>query len=120
MALPVFHDKSEEKQLLKLEQSNQELQLKNQKKSLSIELGNLREENALLKEMLQEYTSLHEEQNALLKIYQKGYSIAKINLVALEMSKQSFINNEKEIIRTNINIEKNIIRMNYLKGEKDN
>jgi len=119
IALPIFHDKSEEKQLLKLEQSNQRLRLANQEKALHIELKNLKEENTLLKEMLQEYTSLRDEQNALLKIYQKGYRIAKINLVALEMTKQSFINNQEEIIKTNINIEENIIRMNYLKGEKD-
>jgi hypothetical protein len=119
IALPIFNDKAEERQLLKLEQANHELTLRNQKKALSIELNTLKEENILLKEILKEYESLSYEQNRLLQMYHKGYRIAKTNLVTLEMSKKSFINNQEDMIKTHISIERNIIRMNYLRGGED-
>lgn len=114
--LAIFNDKSEEKQLAKIEQVNYALELKNQKKTLLIELEQLIGEKLMLEEMLVEYESLSKEKDILVKTYQKGYGIAKINLLEFQMSKKSFIENQEKIIKTKLAIERNIVQTNYLQG----
>lgn len=118
ISLILFNDKSQEKQLAKIERINHQLALKGQKKSLTIELRQLENETLLLKNMLLEYEVLIEKQHALLDIYEKGYGIAKINLLEVQMSKKSLITNQENIIKTKVAIERNIVKMNYLKGKR--
>ena len=114
--LPVFNQNTQERQLAKIEWANQSMKLTNQTKAFSIAIKQLEEENILLQKMLGAYEALTEEQNRLLNIYQKGYGIAKVNLLTLETSKKLFMSNQENIIITKLEIERNIIKRNYLKG----
>lgn len=116
IALPMFNQKSEEKQLAKIEQANAKLLFKSQEKSLKIEIEQLKNERAMLEGLLVDHEGLRVEQNELLETYKRGYGIAKINLLEVQMTKQSLIDNEESIIKIKMAIERNIVKMNYLKG----
>ncbi len=116
LALPIFNQKSEEKQLAKIAINNQKLALASGKKVLSLELAQLQEE-IVVQEMLKEnYESLILEEEQLLAMYQEGYAIAKVNLLKLNMLKKKLLDNRERLLEATLAIEKNIIKINYLQG----
>jgi cobalt-zinc-cadmium efflux system outer membrane protein len=114
--LPIFNKKSEEKQLAKIALANQKIFLNAQKKSLSLEMEQLLRERALLEKVKAKYEGLILEQRELLSMYQQGYAIAKVNLLKLSDTKQRLIQSKEKIVEARLQIERNSVKMNYLRG----
>ena len=114
--LPVFNNKSQEKQLAKIALNNQKLALETQQRALDLELPQLRHEIEVQEALKNSYEALAEEQKSLLKVYQSGYSIAKINILKLSTLKNALLITQKELLATNLSIERNSIKINYLQG----
>ena len=114
--LPVFNNKSQEKQLAKIALNNQKLALETQQRALDLELPQLRHEIEVQEALKSSYEALAEEQKSLLKVYQSGYSIAKINILKLSTLKNALLITQKELLATNLSIERNSIKINYLQG----
>ena len=114
--LPIFNKKSEEKQLAKIALLNQKIFLNKQKKSLSLELEQLVSETTLLEQVKSKYEGLILEQRDLLSMYQQGYAIAKVNLLKLSDTKKGLIQSKEKIVEASLQIERNIVKMNYLRG----
>ena len=114
--LPVFNNKSQEKQLAKIALNNQKLALETQQRALDLELPQLRHEIEVQEALKNSYEALAEEQKSLLKVYQSGYSIAKINILKLSTLKNALLMTQKELLSTNLSIERNSIKINYLQG----
>ena len=114
--LSVFNQKSEEKQLAKIALNNQKLALNSGRKALSLELSQLQKEIVAKEALKINYEALILEEEALLKMYQQGYAIAKVNLLKLNSLKKELLTNKEHLLETSLNIEKNIIKINYLQG----
>ena len=114
--LPIFNQKSEEKQLAKIAINNQKLALASGKKVLSLELAQLQEEIVVQEVLKSNYEALILEEERLLTMYQEGYAIAKVNLLKLNMLKKKLLNNRERLLESTLAIEKNIIKINYLQG----
>ena len=114
--LPIFNQKSQEKQLAKIDINNQQLALAFQKKALKVEIPQLQNEIAIQEALQQKYQELIQEQNELLTIYQKGYAIAKVNLLRLNTLKEELLATKSQLLSSTFFIEKNNIKINYLQG----
>jgi cobalt-zinc-cadmium efflux system outer membrane protein len=114
--LPLFNQKSEEKQLAKIASQNQKILLDRQERALALELSQLQHEITLQEELKEQYRALMVEQEQLLGVYQEGYAIAKVNLLKLNSVKKSLLKSRKQLLEAEIAIEKNIIKINYLQG----
>jgi len=119
LALPIFNQKSEEKQLAKIAINNQKLALASGKKVLSLELSQLQEEIVVQEALKRNYEALILEEEQLLAMYQEGYAIAKVNLLKLNMLKKKLLDNREHFLEATLAIEKNIIKINYLQGGQD-
>jgi cobalt-zinc-cadmium efflux system outer membrane protein len=113
---PLFNKKSEEKQLAKIALSNQKLALASQQRALNLELPQLQEEIAVQEALRLKYEKLVDEQKKLLTLYQKGYAIAKVNLLKLSTLKKELLLSKEQLLETSLAIEKNTIKINYLQG----
>ncbi len=116
LPLPIFNDKSQEKQLAKIELNNQKLARESEQRALNLELEQLYQEIEREERLKAQYKALEEEQNRLLELYQRGYSIAKINILKLSNIKKELLITKKKLLSTKLSIEKNIIKINYIKG----
>ena len=116
LPLPIFNNKTQEKQLAKIEMNNQRLALASQKKALNLEIPQLQNEIAVQEELQQNYQALSQEQEGLLSMYQEGYSIAKVNLLKLNTLKKELLFSKNKLLETAFSIEKNNIKINYLQG----
>ncbi len=114
--LPIFNKNREEKQLAKIEIQNQKLALFSTQKALRLELAQLKEELGVQRALKTNYEALVEEEKALLEMYQKGYRMAKVNLLKLSSVKKELLRTKENLLATAFNIEKNIIKINYLQG----
>jgi len=114
--LPIFNQKSEEKQLAKLRMNNQKMALDFQKKSLKLEVAQLKNEIAMQYELQAKQKVLIGEQNELLSIYQQGYAIAKVNLLRLNTLKKALLSSKAQRLEAKFAIERNTIKINYLQG----
>jgi cobalt-zinc-cadmium efflux system outer membrane protein len=114
--LPIFNQKSEEKQLAKIASQNQKMLLSTQERALTLELSQLHHEITLQEELKEHYRALMVEQEELLGVYQEGYAIAKVNLLKLNNVKKSLLKSKEELLDAEIAIERNIIKINYLQG----
>ena len=116
MPLPIFNQKSEEKQLAKIAINNQKLALITGKKLLALELAQLQKEIVVQEVLKSNYEALILEEEQLLTMYQEGYAIAKVNLLKLNMLKKKLLDNRECLLEVTLAIEKNIIKINYLQG----
>ena len=114
--IPIFNKKNEEKQLAKIELANQDIFISNQRKNIDITISGLEKEIAIFEDMRNQYQNVISKQERLLANYQEGYKIAKINLLKLNDIKSKLISTKEKIIESNIQIERNSIKINYLKG----
>ena len=114
--LPMFNKNSQEKQLAKIAINNQKLALASAKRSLDLELLQLQSEIEEKELVKANYEALVEEQNRLLEMYQLGYKLAKVNLLKLSNIKKELLKTKENLLVTSFSIEKNIIKINYLKG----
>ncbi|CAA6803834.1 MAG: Heavy metal RND efflux outer membrane protein, CzcC family [uncultured Sulfurovum sp.] len=116
IALPIFNQKSEEKQLAKIELNNQKLALAFEKKSLRVELFQRLEAIRTQQQLESQYEVLIVEQKQLLALYQEGYRVAKVNLLKLNILKEQLLQSKEKLLETKISIEENSIKINYLQG----
>ena len=114
--LPVFNNKSEEKQLAKLKLNNQKLRFLKQERALKLEIEQLKEEIALEEQTKSSYMSLLAEQEKLLALYEEGYRVAKVNLFKLNSLKQELLVNKEQILESGFAIEQKNIKIAYLQG----
>ncbi len=114
--LPIFNKNSQEKQLAKIAINNHKLALASGKRALDLELAQLQNEIAQQEGLKINYEALVEEENRLLSMYQKGYRLAKVNLLKLSNIKKELLKTKENLLATRFSIEKNIIKINYLKG----
>lgn len=116
LPLAISHTKAEEKQLAKIELQKQRFTFQAQKKAFRLELEQLKKEIVLDQEMIEHYETLLKEQQELLKIYEQGYRIAKVNLLKLNTLKQTLLSNKEKRIERQFMIEEKQIKIAYLKG----
>jgi len=116
VALPIFNKKSQEKQLAKIEINNQQMALNFQKKALVLEVAQLENEIAMQEELQENQERVIQEQTQLLTMYQKGYAVAKVNLLKLNRLKRELLSSKTEGLEARFAIEQNKIKINYLKG----
>ena len=83
---------------------------------MNLELEQLHKEIEKEEQLKAQYEALEEEQKRLLELYQKGYSIAKVNILKLSNLKKSLLLTREELLATRLSIEKNIVKINYLQG----
>ena len=114
--LPIFNQKSQEKQLAKIEINNQQMALNFQKKALVLEVAQLENEIAMQEELQENQERVIQEQTQLLTMYQKGYAVAKVNLLKLNRLKRELLSSKTEGLEARFAIEQNKIKINYLKG----
>ncbi len=116
LPMPIFNKKLEEKQLAKIELNNQKIARESEERALNLELEQLHKEMERAEHLKAQYEALEEEQKRLLELYQKGYSIAKVNILELSNLKKSLLLTKEELLATRLSIEKNIVKINYLQG----
>lgn len=116
LPLAISHTKAEEKQLAKIELQRQKFTFQAQEKSLRLELEQLKKEIVLDQEMIEHYETVLKEQQELLKIYEQGYRIAKVNLLKLNTLKQTLLSNKEQRLEHQFMIEEKQIKIAYLKG----
>ena len=116
VALPIFNDKSEEKQLAKLKFNNQKLAFSKQERALKLEIEQLQNEILLEKTTKSSYLTLLSKQEKLLDMYAKSYSIAKVNLLKLNDLKKELLLNRGKVLECNFAIEQKNIKISYLQG----
>jgi len=114
--LPVFNNKSEEKQLAKLKLNNQKLAFSKQERALKLEIEQLQNEIILEKKTKSSYLTLLSKQEKLLDMYAKSYSIAKVNLLKLNDLKKELLLNRGKVLECNFAIEQKNIKISYLQG----
>lgn len=113
---PVFNQKSEEKQLAKLQSE----QLKLDKEQLDIDLYT---QEKMLKSSIQELSaqyhalrSLRTEQKSLYVLLQEGYRIAKGSIFVMMSAKNKLIQTQKTLLQTQKMINTQKIELHYLQG----
>ena len=116
MALPTFNLNSEEKQLEKINISNQKLLSANQEKRRIVQIKQLQNEQSKLESLKENYKKILLSQKQLFNMYKLSYTIAKVNLLKLQQVKQQRITTQEKLLETNFAIEQNIIKINYLQG----
>ena len=116
IALPLFNNKSEEKQLAKLKLNSQKLAFSIQERALQLEIEQLQNEVLLEEEMKSSYAMLLTEQEKLLDIYEQGYRVAKVNLLKLNSLKKELLLNREQILERGVAIEQKNIKISYLQG----
>ncbi len=114
--LPIFNNKSEEKQLAKLKLRNQQLAFSTQERALKLEVKQLQNEILVEEEMKSSYMMLLREQERLLAMYEEGYKIAKVNLLKLNSLKKELLANKEQILELGFAIEQKNIKISYLQG----
>ncbi len=114
--LPIFNNKSEEKQLAKLKLSNQRLAYSTQERGLQLEIEQLQNEILVEEEMKSSYAMLLTEQEKLLDMYEQGYKVAKVNLLKLNSLKKELLLNKEQILERGFAIEQKNIKISYLQG----
>jgi len=116
LPLPIFNQKSQEKQLAQIAINNQRLTLASQQRALELEIPQLQKEITIQEDLQSNYQALVSEQENLLEMYQKAYGIAKVNLLKLQEIKRQLMSSKTKILESTIAIEQNSIKINYLQG----
>ncbi len=116
IALPIFNNKSEEKQLAKLKLNNQKLVFSTQERVLKLEVEQLQIEIRLEEETKRSYLILLRKQEKLLDMYKQGYRVAKVNLLKLNNLKKELLLNKEQILERGFAIEQKNIKISYLQG----
>ena len=114
--LPLYNHKSQEKELVKIERNQQQLQQKSQERLLNIKLEQLKNRQEQISQAKEQYQKRLEEQEQLFLMYKQGYEVAKVNLIELQKSQQQRIKIQKKIAILEMKYKKNIVKINYLRG----
>ena len=114
--LAFFNTKGQEKRIATLEATRSEMLTQNAQTQLKVELKRLSfESEALLNIQIIDNDILKSEEE-LLSMYEDGYKIANVNLLALQDAKRRLIETKERLIRIKIELDRNVIIYNYLQG----
>ncbi len=114
--LAFFNTKSQEKRIATLEASRSEMLTQNAQTQLTIELKRLDYESEALHNLQIIDEDILESEKELLSMYEDGYKIANVNLLALQDAKRRLIETKERLIRIKIELDRNAIIYNYLQG----
>ncbi len=114
--LAFFNTKSQERQIATLEASRSEMLTENAKNRLEIEQKRLGYEAEGLKKLLEIDQDILVDEQELLTMYEEGYKIANVNLLALQDVKARLIETKERLIKIKIELDRNAIIQNYLQG----
>ena len=114
--LAFFNTKTQEKQIATLEAKRSEMLNTNAQNQLNIELKRLTFEADALAKLQQIDEEILKDEEELLKMYESGYKIANINLLALQDAKSRLIETKERLIKIKIARDRNAIIQNYLQG----
>ena len=114
--LAIFNTKSQEKRIATLEAKRSELLQDNASLAIDMELKRLRFELERLNELQAIDREILQDEQSLLQMYEQGYKIANINLLALQDAKARLIETKERLITIESERNKNIILQNYLQG----
>ena len=114
--LAFFNTKRQEKRIATLEASRSEMLTQNAQIQLTIELKRLDYESEALHNLQIIDEDILESEKELLSMYEDGYKIANVNLLALQDAKRRLIETKERLIRIKIELDRNAIIYNYLQG----
>ena len=114
--LAFFNTKSQEKNIAKLESTRSDLLSANRANQIDVFVTRLAYEGESLKALQMIDEDILEDEKELLKMYEEGYKIANVNLLALQDAKSRLIETRERLIRIKIERDKNAIAQNYLQG----
>jgi len=114
--LPTFNLHDEEKQLEKINISNQRISIAQRLKAIEIQLEQLNNEKLALNQLNMGYGRFIGEQRELFEMYKRSYDLAKVNLIKLQELLKNIITTEEKILENNFVIEQKNIKINYLQG----
>ena len=114
--LAFFNTKRQEKRIATLEASRSEMLTQNAQIQLTIELKRLDYESEALHNLQIIDEDILESEKELLSMYEDGYKIANVNLLALQDAKRRLIETKERLIRIKIELDRNAISYNYLQG----
>ena len=116
MPLAIFNTQKEERSLAKLKLH----QIKLQKEHLTIETKAQKQiHRDMIKELVNQYHALRhlqDEEQELVDLLQEGYKIAKSSLFVLMRAKNKLIETKRTLLRTQKEINLQIIQLRYLQG----
>ncbi len=114
--LAIYHDRSEERMLAKLQQNSVVLE----RRQLAVTIKNRK---AMLKSAIRELTSryrallsLQKEQKELTSLLQEGYALSKGSLFELMAAKNRLIQTRKALLQTQKTINEKKIELRFLQG----
>ncbi len=114
--LAFFNTKTQEKQIATLEVQRSEMLNANAQNQLSIEIKRLNFESKALARLQEIDEEILKDEEELLKMYESGYKIANINLLALQDAKSRLVETKERLIKIKIERDRNAIIQNYLQG----
>ncbi len=114
--LAFFNTKTQEKQIATLEAKRSEMLNNNTQNQLDIEVKRLVFEAEALNKLQEIDEEILKDEEELLKMYESGYKIANINLLALQDAKSRLIETKERLIKIKIERDRNAIIQNYLQG----
>ena len=114
--LAFFNTRTQEKQIATLEAKRSEMLNNNTQNQLDIELKRLVFEADALNRLQEIDEEILKDEKELLKMYESGYKIANINLLALQDAKSRLIETKERLIKIKIERDRNAIIQNYLQG----
>jgi len=114
--LAFFKTKEQEQQIAKLEATRSEMLRNNAQSKIIIELQRLDYEASALRNLQRIDEDVLDGEQELLGMYEDGYKIASINLLALQDAKARLIETKERLIRIKIELDRNAITQNYLQG----
>jgi len=114
--LAFFNTKSQEKKIATLEATRSEMLTQNAETKLHVMLKRLAYEAEALQELQRIDEAILSDEQELLSMYEEGYKIANVNLIALQDAKSRLIETKERLIKIKIERDRNAIIQNYLQG----
>jgi cobalt-zinc-cadmium efflux system outer membrane protein len=114
--LALFNKRRQERQVAVLEASRAHMLSRNVKVRMDVEMKRLQEESESLLGLRGIDKDILEDEKELLIMFEEGYKIANINLLALQDIKSRLIETKTRLIRIKIELDRNAINRNYLQG----
>lgn len=114
--LAFFNTKKQEKQIATLEAKRSEMLSTNVQSQLDIEMKRLNFEYDALGKLQKVDEDILNDEAELLKMYESGYKIANINLLALQDAKSRLIETKERLIKIKVERDRITIVQNYLQG----
>lgn len=116
LPLAFFNTKSQEKRIAQLEADKADLLIENKNVQLDIESHRLQKQRQALVHLRARSTKLLETELELLKMFEEGYEIAKVNLLELQDIKNKVIETKERLIRIKTALNQNAIMTDYIQG----